>query len=130
MPAPKKSVTKIDPETGERTSVLVDLTPEEIAEREASAASAALPENIALTRAQFQWLLDVSGLDDVVTAILADTKTNNRLEYAHLRKLLGQSKFRLSAVLGLVAQYGTSIPAGVDVSQGALEALWTQAAGE
>ena len=90
------------------------------------------PLDYPLNPAQFQWLLAVSGLDDVLDTVLAATKAADLTAYANLKKNLNRKTFLFDVTMALVGEMETAgaIPAGADVSAATIGALWMQAKDE
>lgn len=87
------------------------------------------PNDYNLTPAQFKWLLAASGLDDVLSTVLDNTKASDRAVYADLQLNLARDRFLFSVTMDLVTQMQSmgAVPQGADVSEATIGALWMQA---
>lgn len=85
-----------------------------------------------LTKPQFEWLLAVSGLDEVWEAVETEQKKQtDRSTYATLRMNRNRGSFELDITLGFIDELAPVIAAvapGVDLSTETVTALWEQAA--
>eukprot|EP00752_Nemacystus_decipiens_P019183 g17239.t1 len=71
----------------------------------------AVPEVIPeLSPDQFEYLLALTGLEDVWDAVEADLKANNRPAYATLRAQRKKASFAFEVAMGFVEQFAASIP--------------------
>lgn len=82
-----------------------------------------------LTPVQFEYMLAVSGLDEVWDQVEATLKAAGMMEeYAKLRAQKKKTAFHFDVVLAFVDQFSAQIPDGVDVSEETLRTRWDSAA--
>lgn len=85
------------------------------------------PTEIPLTRAQFEWLLAYTGLDDTWSAVEAAAREADRALYADLRLERQRSVFRFDAAMAFIERVAEYIPAGADTSEETIAAAWGRA---
>lgn len=80
-----------------------------------------------LSKPEFEYLLAVTGLDDVWDALEVSLKATNTPLYATLKSQRAKTRFRLDLTLGFVASVktlGESLVPGSDLSETAIRAAW------
>lgn len=80
-----------------------------------------------LSRPEFEYLLAMTGLDDVWDALEASLKGTDMPLYATLKSQRVKTRFHLDVTLGFVASVktlGESLVPGSDLSEAAIQAAW------
>lgn len=103
----------------------IEITAEELAAEKLAADMAR-----SLTPARFAFLLAITGLEGVWTAMEAHTKANDLSTYAMLKAHSAAASYRLGKTLAILAQLKPmtdAIASGVDLSETTIRAAWAQA---
>jgi hypothetical protein len=80
-----------------------------------------------LSPSEFEWLLALTGLEDIWTGLEQNFKPSDRAQYAFLRGTRKKTIFNLDTTLTLVAQFRPSAAAinpSVHLSDVAIKAAW------
>lgn len=103
----------------------VDMSRVITAEQKAQAALPAPDRD--LSKVEFEYLLALTGLDDVWGALEAALKDTDRATYAAIRSQRVQTNFRQATTLGFVAQLrdlAATVAPAADLSDSAIIAAW------